>query len=263
MAFHERRPIDELARYVDRIWTLSQSQDGDHESVILPDGCVEIVFAVEGAFSLTGQPEPGAARSSVTVLGLATKPLGAVYRGRSHLVGVRLTPSGAMHIVGPELSQLVNRAADAADLFPTLSSRLSVAIEELLETGSPDRLHCELRASVQSARRVDARIDHAASLLHARLRAACIDTTAEEVGLSTRQLDRCFNSWFGMPPKFIDRVARFRQAFALGMARQTDWAAVAAHCGYADQSHLCREFLEFSHQTPEQMRLALASEPDV
>jgi len=261
MSFHELAPTIDLARYVDGIWTLSQSQDGCHESLVLPDGCVEIVFAVEGSFGLAGQLGPRDARwPMVTVLGLATKPHGILYRGRAHMIGVRLTPAGAMRIVGTELSQLVNGAADGADILPALASRFTGAIEDLLESRGPDRLHCELRAAVECSKPIDPRIENAASTLHARVRGDSIGAVAEDVGLSTRQLDRCFDRWFGVPPKFIDRVARFRRAFSLGMTQpRTEWAAVAAHCGYADQSHLCREFLEFTHQTPERMRLAMAS----
>ncbi|OFW09106.1 MAG: hypothetical protein A3H96_11950 [Acidobacteria bacterium RIFCSPLOWO2_02_FULL_67_36] len=43
-AFREHRPGGDLDGLVDCIWAFSQAQAGSPESLILPDGCVEIVF---------------------------------------------------------------------------------------------------------------------------------------------------------------------------------------------------------------------------
>lgn len=83
-----------------------------------------------------------------------------------------------------------------------------------------------------------------------------IASAAGQAGLSTRQLDRYFDRWLGLPPKTVCRIARFRAAWSMGFASPgLDWATIALECGYADQAHLCREFREFSGVTPRQSRL--------
>jgi len=54
-----------------------------------------------------------------------------------------------------------------------------------------------------------------------------------------------------MTPKRFSRIQRFQRAIA--QVRQTtapDWAQVAVDCGYFDQSHMIRDFLEFSGLSP-------------
>ena len=72
----------------------------------------------------------------------------------------------------------------------------------------------------------------------ARLRdpRARVHALAPELGVSTRQLRRRFESAVGYGPKRLARVLRLERALATARAGQElAWAAVDA--GYADQAH--------------------------
>ena len=72
---------------------------------------------------------------------------------------------------------------------------------------------------------------------------------ADELGLSTRQLDRRCLKAFGYGPRRLTRVLRFGRAMEearVGAAL----AQVAAGCGYADQAHLSREVRALAGTTP-------------
>jgi transcriptional regulator GlxA family with amidase domain len=72
---------------------------------------------------------------------------------------------------------------------------------------------------------------------------------ADELGLSTRQLDRRCLEAFGYGPRRLTRVLRFGRAMdeaRIGAAL----AQVAAGCGYADQAHLSREVRALAGTTP-------------
>ena len=80
---------------------------------------------------------------------------------------------------------------------------------------------------------------------------------AREVGFSERHLVNQFRREIGLTPKRASRVARFDRARQVLQARQTSgerpdvgWAA--ACCGYADQSHLVRDFRAFAGLPPSQ-----------
>jgi AraC-like DNA-binding protein len=68
---------------------------------------------------------------------------------------------------------------------------------------------------------------------------------AELSGLTERRLQRLFADYVGVSPKWVMRRARLHEAAlrveADGPAA-VDWAALAADLGYADQSHLTRDF---------------------
>jgi len=68
-----------------------------------------------------------------------------------------------------------------------------------------------------------------------------------------RRLERAFGHAVGLGPKALTRVLRFRHALrAIGRVGRAPagWAAVAAAAGYADQSHLIREFKALAGVTP-------------
>jgi AraC-like DNA-binding protein len=55
----------------------------------------------------------------------------------------------------------------------------------------------------------------------------------------------------GMTPKLFSRIQRFQQTRTfIQQNRSPNWADVALDLGYFDQSHLIREFLEFSGLSP-------------
>ena len=75
---------------------------------------------------------------------------------------------------------------------------------------------------------------------------------AKSVGLSQRRFIEVFKAEVGMTPKLFSRVQRFQQARATihRQVKAADWAGIAMECGYYDQSHLIREFVEFSGLSP-------------
>jgi transcriptional regulator GlxA family with amidase domain len=74
---------------------------------------------------------------------------------------------------------------------------------------------------------------------------------ARRVGLSQRRFIQVFTAEVGLTPKLYGRVRRFQRARELvRKATAPDWAAVAVACGYFDQSHLIRDFGQFSGLSP-------------
>jgi transcriptional regulator GlxA family with amidase domain len=74
---------------------------------------------------------------------------------------------------------------------------------------------------------------------------------ARRVGLSQRRFIQLFTAEVGLTPKLYGRVRRFQRARELVLtAAEPDWAAVAVACGFFDQSHLIRDFGEFSGLSP-------------
>lgn len=162
MAFKEQTPAQDLRRFVDCLWTSTPSPGEPRESAILPDGCVEIVVAVEGGFHLAGGPIPTSGGGpAVAVVGMATGRLESVLAPCSRLLGVRLTPAGAMRLLGDGLRGLVNCAGDGAQLLAGSARRLVAAVEEYGKSGSPHGLHAALRSTLQDARWLDPRVEQA------------------------------------------------------------------------------------------------------
>lgn len=56
-----------------------------------------------------------------------------------------------------------------------------------------------------------------------------------------------------MTPKRYARVRRFQRALELAQRRSPAWSGIALECGYFDQSHMIRDFLDLSGFSPAEL----------
>ncbi len=168
------------------------------------------------------------------------------------VVGAAIAPGGLVAL-GPAPAEAY---ADA-----------DVPLDALWGHEAVDRLRTQLLEAASGAARLDVleaallerwreRAIHpaVACALHAFARRPATATVADAVaasGVSARHLIDRFTAQVGLPPKRFCRVRRFQLALARA-ARGTpdDWATIAADCGFADQSHLIREFHAFAGMPP-------------
>jgi AraC-like DNA-binding protein len=79
-----------------------------------------------------------------------------------------------------------------------------------------------------------------------------VGALARQIGISQRHFIEVFTDEVGVAPKLFCRIQRFHQALsAVQESGSVNWAHLSANCGYFDQSHLIRNFLEFSGLTPD------------
>ena len=77
-----------------------------------------------------------------------------------------------------------------------------------------------------------------------------VATLAGRLGWSRKHLAGKFSDAIGIGPKTLSRIVRFNRALGLSRQDNSDWADIAADCGYADQAHLVREFRDLAGATP-------------
>lgn len=94
-------------------------------------------------------------------------------------------------------------------------------------------------------------LEQAWSRLRASHGAVTVAELADEVGWSRRHLGEEFRKGFGFSPKVMARILRFERAQSfLRLPTRPSLASVAYACGYADQSHLTRDWREFAGASP-------------
>lgn len=82
-----------------------------------------------------------------------------------------------------------------------------------------------------------------------------IDRLSGDLGWSRKRLSAHARDAFGLTPKRLARIARFRHAVErASTGSRPDWAGIAAECGYADQAHLVRDFTIFAGAPPARWR---------
>lgn len=92
-----------------------------------------------------------------------------------------------------------------------------------------------------------------------------VEQLAARTGLPRRTLHSRLTQEIGLSPKRILRIRRLHQALRLAQEPFSTWAHIAASCGFADQAHMIREFVDLLGESPgawrQRSRLPISSIP--
>ena len=77
-----------------------------------------------------------------------------------------------------------------------------------------------------------------------------LEATSDDLGISTRSLERYFEKHVGVSPKFYTRIVRFSHIFNLIQNEDFNWLDISFLAGYYDQSHFINNFKEFTGKNP-------------
>ena len=236
--FLEVRPSPPLRSVVDRFWlcddTLTSTADDPFE--VLPDGCVEIVFAL------------GKARGRMLAFGTATQGrLFPTQPGTCYL-GMRLRPARLGGLIDARADSLTDRHDELDRLGEVRADDL---LAQLHEAGSVEAQVAALEQHVRQAWRAQSQLaglDRAVAAVQRHAGDIRVEQLAEHASLSRRQLERQFQAAVGLTPKQFCRVVRFQHVLAKLRDDRLNRAALAAEFGFTDQSHLRRDFIALANR---------------
>jgi AraC-like DNA-binding protein len=193
------------------------------------------------------------------VAGLDDTPTVTEYAGEQRGIQVDLTPLAARRLLGLPMAELARRVVPVEDVLgdERLVERLQDAPDWQARFALLDAV---LLRRLRAAAPVAPQLEHAWARLRASGGAVEIATLAAEVGWSRRHLAARFGAEVGLPPKTVARILRFeRVTRTVRASGGRGLADVAYACGYADQSHLNRDFRAFAGTTPTDFAARLLS----
>jgi AraC-like DNA-binding protein len=224
--YAEWAPEPALAGRIACMWR--QSASADRTQLVVPDGCVDLVWGPSGLF----------------VAGPDTGPMPAPMRAGDTFDGIRFRPGAVGEVFGLPVDALCDQRVAAADL----------PVDLLGVPSSGGRLEV-MRAAIIARLRVTSPADPSAAAIARALRTGrSVGEVAWELGFSERQLRRRSVASFGYGPKILQRVVRFQRALRLARAG-VPLAEVAAVAGYADQAHLANDVKRLSGVTLAALRI--------
>ena len=224
----------------------------------LPSPTLTLVVTLGDPLDVLAHPDPAQApgRYDALVGGLHTSPALIAHPGRQAGLQLGLDPLGARRLLGAPAGELASLDCALAEVLGRAADEL---VERVREAADWPQRFAAVDDVLSRAARV--RPDPPAEVTEAwrltlasggRLRVAEL---ARRVGWSERHLTARFRAETGLGPKEAARVVRFdgaRRALAGRVARGAppDLAALAAAAGYADQSHLTRDWRAFTGLSP-------------
>jgi AraC-like DNA-binding protein len=215
----------------------------------LPSPYLTLIFTLDEPLVVAAHPDPRQAPGRYRSLfgGLHLTSALIIHDGSQSGVQVAVRPEGCRALLGLPAAEVANLDVDAAAVLGEafvgeVRERLSEAVDWPARFAVLDRaLGGRLRDAAGPGP-----VTHALHLVNSGVPVA---VAADRIGWSGRHLADRFHAELGIRPKQAARIARFdraRRAIRPG-ARLAD---VAAAHGYADQSHLVRDFQAFAGCAP-------------
>lgn len=225
----------------------------------LPSPWLTLIITLHEPLSIAAHPDRGASPGDYPTLlgGLHLTPALIDMPGRQSGIQVAISPLGARVLLGLPAGELAGTDVHADEV---LGADIREVHDKVREASGWSARFAAVDDWLlrRTARHDDPRTAPAAPVAGAwqrllsaggRLR---VDRLAAETAVSERHLRNRFRAEIGLTPKAAARVIRFdlaRRRLA-GRPGAPDLASLAADCGYADQSHLDREFAALAACTP-------------
>jgi AraC-like DNA-binding protein len=244
-------PLDE---YIDRFWYCSDTPPHPRER-ILPSATAQLVINLsDDEIRIYDASDPSRLRrySGAAVSGPYSNFFLIDPLVHASIIGVYFRPGRAVPVLGVPASELADAHVDLETLWGPTAAELR---ERLCTAATPAKRFAVLEEVLLRRLRQSppwhGAIPVALDAFEQAEAAVKVRDLAQRVGLSQRRFIQLFTTEVGLTPKLYGRVRRFQRAREL-VRKETepDWAAVAVACGFFDQSHLIRDFGEFSGLSP-------------
>jgi AraC-like DNA-binding protein len=248
MNFGRIAPAPDLAKFVECYWYAESEDATPCSKKIIPDGYPEFVFHHGDPYriSLDGKWR---LQTPDLVGGQLQKFFWLENSGVTGSFGITFKPTALTHLFDIDMQTLTNRVES---LRETISGMELLAVEMIDSRTSAERIKIAepfLRSFIKSdpAEHV---VDKALDILRSREGLIPIQELCDQVNIGDRQLQRLFQRYVGLPPKFYARVIRFNKIFRMIRTPGTTWTDIVFASGYYDQSHFIRNFKSFTGEDP-------------
>lgn len=246
---HSTRPGNEyLVPFVKSVWCYSCEPKPGFET-LLPQVGGQLLVNLHGS-SLRACDVSGTISfktGPVALHGVRTHRIVIETEQKTNICGVEFEAAGLTAFTKWNATAFCDSLIDAGDVWGSDSALL----REALIPARDAREQCRTLEAFLADRLVrrtseDALLKQWMAGLRSGMR---IQDIQNELGLSQRKLHALFDRRIGIRPKLFARIARLSSSMA-GLEQTPSLADLAYDHGYADQSHLTREFRSFAGSTP-------------
>lgn len=237
-------PRKELSPYVRYYWILKT--DEPFSVLTFPIGCPQLIFHRKTPLYI---PEIGCCQSQFTISGQVNFPAHIQSQGGVDMIVTVFYPHTAGMFTDTSPSAFYNLEISGYDIE---NRRLNEVAAKILDTPDDDGAVRELEQWLLARINPTLNLRRTGRSIEMLMRnpGMTVERLAREACLSRKQYERVFREQVGMNPKEYGRIVRFQKALWLLQRGSCNYAAMAADCVYADQSHFIREFKAFSGHTP-------------
>ena len=239
------QPREELRPYVRYYWVLNS--DEPFSVPTFPIGCPQIIFHKKSPLYL---PELDTYQSQFTISGQVNFPAHIQSDGGLEMIVAVFYPHTVGMFIDTPPSTFYNLEISGYDIE---NRQLNEIAQRIFDCEDDKECIEILEKFLMSKIGVSLNINRIGESVSTLLRApvTSVNTLADNACLSKRQFERVFRETVGMNPKEYAGIVQFQKALWLMQNGESNYAGIAAECGYSDQSHFIRNFKKLSGYTPQ------------
>lgn len=233
-------PSPDLAVFVRHYWIVRWDLRGKEpfRQEILQNPCVNLVF------------EKGKSK----IYGIHRGKSQHLLAGRGDVLGVLFQPGGFWPFYRQPVSRLTDRSVDCRELF---GKDAEAAERDILSAnGDQEMVALAERFLRKLMPERDERVGLVGRIVNGMMAdrdIVKVDDAVRKFDINKRALQRLFNEYVGVSPKWVIRRSRIHEAALRAADGETpDWAKLAVELGYFDQAHLIKDFKTVIGCSPEQ-----------
>ncbi len=228
--FTSKSPDNALAAYVERIGVFGNPGAAHRDVVVLPDGRVDLFFWCNdnGSFD-------------VFLLGLETEAEQRSVPPNTLAYSISFTPLGVEYLLGMPIAGFLNSGIRLEEGFWGFTTT-DFADFDIFYTKALDILTQRLPAET------DKRKEKLFRLVYAANGEISVAALAAQVGWGSRQINRYFSQYFGLPIKVYCNILRFRAS--LPYIAQ---GKLFPDLDFADQNHFIKQIKKFAGVLPKDL----------
>jgi AraC-like DNA-binding protein len=231
-------PAPDLGYFVERYWIVEWhlSDSAPHLQETLPYPCVNLVFQQGGSY----------------IFGVISGKFSILLENDGRVFGIKFRPGAFYPFVNWAVSQFTDRVVVVEDVFGPDGQALEAALFAQADVEKMIQLFEEfLRARLPGR---DQNVDLINQIVDQIIADRAITRVAEvasHFGVSSRTLQRLFDQYVGVSPKWVIQRYRLQEAAnQLANGDGVNWAKMALDLGYFDQAHFIKDFKTLVGQTP-------------
>jgi AraC-like DNA-binding protein len=241
-AFHHARlaPPAALTNVVQHFWIVRWDLQGGPPQVreTLPHPNVHLVI------------ETGKSR----VQGLHTGRFTRLLEDSGSVFGIKFRPGGFHPFLRRPVSTLRNRSLAVCDVFGANGAALEPAVlSQRSDAGQVEAASAFLISCLPPIGEEVTRVGGIVDVIAADRDIRTLEDAAIRWKISIRSLQRLFNDYVGVGPKWVINRYRMHEALArMDKGGAVDWVSLALELGYFDQAHFIRDFKSLVGCSPAQ-----------
>jgi AraC-like DNA-binding protein len=225
-----KQPPSDILNFVDKFYCIKNPTSSEKKIVVIPDGSIDIFYIIEenGSFSST-------------LIGLETQPTKAFFPPKCTFIGVSLKLLAVEYILQISIAEILNSAKELPKDFWGITHGDAANFEQFCK-----KIIAVIRERNNST--IDIRKQNLFSQLYQTNGSLTVKEYSQKSIWTERQINRYFNSTFGLSLKSVCSLLRFRASLVHLKAGK-----LFPEQNYFDQAHFINEVKKLTKCTPKEL----------